>query len=45
MRSRSGRRPEEAVGFGLVLRAVREFGNPDVPLPEGPPFFRFSDHG
>lgn len=36
--------PEEAVGFGLVLAAVREFGNPDVPLPEGPPFFRFSDH-
>src|SRR5437867_9706431 len=24
--------PEEAVGFGLVLAAVREFGNPDVPL-------------
>jgi SAM-dependent methyltransferase len=35
--------PEEAVGFGLVLAAVREFGNPDVTLPEGPPFFRFSD--
>jgi SAM-dependent methyltransferase len=35
--------PEAAVGFGLVLAAVREFGNPDVPLPEGPPFFRFSD--
>ena len=43
MRSRSGRHPEEAVGFGLVLAAVREFGHPDVPLPEGPPFFRFSD--
>jgi SAM-dependent methyltransferase len=36
--------PEEAIGFGLVLAAVRDFGNPDVPLPEGPPFFRFSDH-
>ena len=36
--------PEEAIGFGLVLAAVRESGNPDVPLPEGPPFFRFSDH-
>ena len=44
MRSRSGRRRKQAVGFGLVLAAVREFGNPDVPLPEGPPFFRFSDH-
>jgi len=36
--------PEQAIGFGLVLAAVREFGNPDVPLPEGPPFFQFSDH-
>lgn len=36
--------PEEAIGFGVVLEAVRQFGNPDVPLPEGPPFFRFSDH-
>jgi SAM-dependent methyltransferase len=34
--------PEEAVGFGMVLRAVQEHGNPNVPLPEGPPFFRFS---
>jgi SAM-dependent methyltransferase len=34
--------PEQAVGFGLVLKAVQEHGNPDVPLPEGPPFFRFS---
>jgi SAM-dependent methyltransferase len=34
--------PERAVGFGMVLEAVREHGNPDVPLPEGPPFFRFS---
>jgi len=36
--------PEDAVGFGLVLKAVQTLGNPDVPLPEGPPFFRFSDH-
>jgi SAM-dependent methyltransferase len=34
--------PEEAIGFGLVLRAVQEHGNPNVGLPEGPPFFRFS---
>lgn len=34
--------PDQAVGFGMVLRAVREHGNPDVLLPEGPPFFRFS---
>ena len=34
--------PEDAVGFGLVLRAVQQHGNPNVALPEGPPFFRFS---
>jgi SAM-dependent methyltransferase len=34
--------PEEAVGFGMVLKAVEAFGRPDVGLPEGPPFFRFS---
>lgn len=36
-------RPEEAVGFGIVLRAIRTHGDPDAPLPPGPPFFRFSD--
>jgi len=36
-------KPEEAVGFGIILEAVRKHGNPDVPLPPGPPFFRFSD--
>jgi SAM-dependent methyltransferase len=36
-------KPEEAVGFGVILEAVRKHGNPDVPLPPGPPFFRFSD--
>jgi SAM-dependent methyltransferase len=35
--------PSHAVAFGLVLDAVRAHGNPDVPLPPGPPFFRFSD--
>jgi len=38
-------KPEEAVGFGIILDAVRKHGNPDVPLPPGPPFFRFSDAG
>jgi SAM-dependent methyltransferase len=37
--------PEQTVGFGMVLDAVRAHGNPDVPLPEGPPFFRFSAAG
>ena len=35
--------PERAVGFGIALRAIETFGNANVPLPEGPPFFRFSD--
>lgn len=36
-------KPEEAVGFAIVLRAVEEFADPNVGLPPGPPFFRFSD--
>ena len=36
-------RPDEAVAFGIVLRAVERHGRMDVPLPPGPPFFRFSD--
>ena len=35
--------PETAVGFGIALKAIEEFGHPNVSLPEGPPFFRFSD--
>jgi SAM-dependent methyltransferase len=35
--------PDQAVGFGMVLRAIETFGKTDVPLPAGPPFFRFSD--
>ena len=36
-------RPEEAIGFGIVLRAIEAHGTPDVGLPAGPPFFQFSD--
>ena len=36
-------RPEQAVAFGIVLGAVQRHGRMDVPLPPGPPFFRFSD--
>ena len=36
-------RPEEAVAFGIVLHAIERHGRLDVPLPPGPPFFRFSD--
>jgi ubiquinone/menaquinone biosynthesis C-methylase UbiE len=36
-------KPEDAVGFGIVLKAIESYGNPSVKLPQGPPFFRFSD--
>lgn len=35
--------PDCARGFGLILEAVAAHGNPSVPLPPGPPFFRFAD--
>jgi SAM-dependent methyltransferase len=35
--------PERAVGFGIILQSIQAHGNMNVPLPEGPPFFRFSD--
>jgi ubiquinone/menaquinone biosynthesis C-methylase UbiE len=35
--------PEQALGFGLVMRAVEQHGTTDVGLPEGPPFFQFSE--
>ena len=38
-------KPEVAVGFGIVLDAVQAHGQMNVPLPPGPPFFRFSDSG
>ena len=35
--------PPATEGFDLILSAVNDVGNPDVSLPEGPPFFRFSN--
>ena len=35
--------PERHQFFELVLDAVKEHGRMDVPLPEAPPLFRFSD--
>jgi SAM-dependent methyltransferase len=35
--------PDEAIGFGAVLRAIQAHGRMDVGLPPGPPFFLFSD--
>ncbi len=36
-------KPEEAVGFSMVIRAIQAHGNMNVPLPPGPPLFRFSE--
>src|SRR5262245_62105342 len=35
--------PERAAGFAIVQNAIERHGRLDVPLPEGPPFFRFAD--
>ncbi|MGH9640196.1 MAG: class I SAM-dependent methyltransferase [Candidatus Acidiferrales bacterium] len=35
--------PDKTLGFRIVLDAVAQFGDPNVTLPAGPPFFRFSD--
>jgi len=35
--------PPKTAGFEIVLDAIRTHGNVNVPLPEGPSFFRFSD--
>lgn len=36
-------KPEIAVGYDMLLRAVRNHGTLEVPLPPAPPFFRFSE--
>lgn len=35
--------PDAALGLGIALSAIQVHGNLAVPLPVGPPFFRFSD--
>lgn len=35
--------PQESTGFGIILDAINKFGNLNVDLPKGPPFFRFGD--
>jgi ubiquinone/menaquinone biosynthesis C-methylase UbiE len=34
--------PEKALGFGIVLAAIQKYGDLNVSIPTGPPFFRFS---
>jgi len=36
-------KPVETAGFGITLGAIPAHGDMNVALPEGPPFFRFSD--
>lgn len=35
--------PQSCTGFKIILDAIAKHGTMDVPLPDGPPFFRFSD--
>ena len=35
--------PQQSLGFRVVYDAIETYGTLDVPLPSGPPFFRFSD--
>jgi SAM-dependent methyltransferase len=35
--------PPDTEGFDLLLSVVNDVGNPYVTMPDGPPFFRFSD--
>ena len=35
--------PERTAGFSIILESIQMHGSMDVPLPPGPPFFRFSD--
>lgn len=35
--------PQEALAFGIVLKAINDYGDASITLPAGPPFFRFSD--
>jgi len=36
--------PDKAVAFKRVVDSVNQHGETSVPIPVGPPFFRFSDH-
>jgi ubiquinone/menaquinone biosynthesis C-methylase UbiE len=35
--------PQDAAGFRIMLGAIETYGKMDVGLPQGPPFFRFSE--
>jgi ubiquinone/menaquinone biosynthesis C-methylase UbiE len=35
--------PARSIGFALILRAIEAHADKQVPIPEGPPFFHFSE--
>jgi ubiquinone/menaquinone biosynthesis C-methylase UbiE len=35
--------PDKSIGFQIVIDAIQKYGDLNVPIPPGPPFFRFSD--
>jgi SAM-dependent methyltransferase len=35
--------PSESIGHSIILSAIETYGTLDLPLPKGPPMFRFSD--
>jgi len=35
--------PDKTIGFAVVIGAIQKYGDLTVPIPPGPPFFRFSD--
>jgi SAM-dependent methyltransferase len=35
--------PDRTLGMGIVIEAIQKYGDLNVPIPPGPPFFRFSD--
>ena len=34
---------DKAIAFGIVIAAIQKYGDLNVPIPPGPPFFRFSN--
>lgn len=34
---------DKAIAFGIMIDAIQKYGEMNVPIPPGPPFFRFSD--
>lgn len=36
-------KPEYSIGLKIIIQAIENYGDKDIYLPPGPPFFRFSD--